>query len=360
MTDVSAIKDIQTALLNCLQDIPFLKITEIQAEAQIDAGRPDAIVRLQLSSGEQTLIVEVKRNGQPRQAREAISQLQQYCRSFRDAYGVVAAPYISPATAAICKKEGVGYIDLSGNCLISFKQVYIRREGNPNRFEERRSLRSLYSPRATRVLRVLLANPNRSWKLQHLAQEAQVSLGQVHKVKSLLLDREWLRSTIMGLSLNKPDQLLAEWAENYEYRRNKVLDYYSLKGTSDVEYDLADACRALHMRCALTAFSAAARYAPQVRYPRAMAYVEGELEELATRIGLKRVTSGANVSLLVPYDEGVFYGTRDYDAVPVVSPIQTYLDLKGPAGRGEEAANFLLEEVIRSGWRREQTTTPKQ
>jgi hypothetical protein len=34
----------------------------------------------------------------------------------------------------------------------------------------------------------------------------------------------------------------------------------------------------------------------------------------------------------------------------MVSPVQVYLDLIGYRGRGEEAANVLLEQVIERTW----------
>jgi hypothetical protein len=67
------------------------------------------------------------------------------------------------------------------------------------------------------------------------------------------------------------------------------------------------------------------------------------------------VPSGANVTLLVPYDSGVFYGARAYDDISVVSPVQLYLDLVSYKGRGEEAAQFLFERVIEPAWSQGQT-----
>jgi hypothetical protein len=87
-----------------------------------------------------------------------------------------------------------------------------------------------------------------------------------------------------------------------------------------------------------------------VRYQRVMACIGAGLEEVAVRLGLKEVTSGSNVTLMVPFDEGVFYGARLIDGVRIVSPIQVYLDLKGFRGRGEEAANAIFEEVLRPSW----------
>jgi hypothetical protein len=81
-----------------------------------------------------------------------------------------------------------------------------------------------------------------------------------------------------------------------------------------------------------------------------MAYVEDEIDELAENLEIKLVDSGANVMLLKPYDEGVFYGVETKDGSVIVSPIQIYLDLCGIRGRGEEAAEALLDRVIRKTW----------
>ncbi len=63
-----------------------------------------------------------------------VNQLRLYLPTLPDAYGVFMAPYVSPKTAEICTKEGVGYIDLAGNCRLSFDGVFIERQGIPNPF----------------------------------------------------------------------------------------------------------------------------------------------------------------------------------------------------------------------------------
>jgi predicted nucleotidyltransferase len=152
------------------------------------------------------------------------------------------------------------------------------------------------------------------------------------------------------VAIREPEKLLAEWAENYSFRKNRVRDCYSLEPIPDLEAGLAEACRERKMQYALTGFSAAARLAPMVRSPRAMAYVEKPLDEMIASLGLKEVTSGANVTLMEPYDAGVFYGAREMGGICLASPVQIYLDLKGFQGRGEEAAVKLLDEVIRPQW----------
>lgn len=340
----------EEALRACLEGVPFLEIQEIAREDARSDIAADLLGTVSSPAGIRRLIIEVKSNGQPRLARQAVNQIFRYIQSCPQAYGIFIAPYVSPRAAEICVQEGVGFLDLSGNCRLCFDGIYIEREGRPNKFAQRRGLRSLYKPKATRVLRVLLNNPKRMWKVIDLAEEAQVSLGLASNVKRELADREWICTEADGFSLTVPEALLAEWSDNYSFRQNRVKDYYSMKPIFEIEEALAEYCENRGFRYALTSLSGAARLAPSVRYQRAFAYVEGSLDDIALQLSLKEVTSGANVSLFTPYDEGVFYGTADFEGIQIASPPQVYLDLISFRGRGEEAANTLLEEVIKLQW----------
>jgi hypothetical protein len=343
-------KKAEEAVQICLSKVPFLKIESIRKEPVPKEKGPDFLVRLALPEGEKDLIVEVKGNGQPKPARDGINQLLRYKDAFPGAYGILVAPYISQKAAEICAAADIGYVDLAGNCRLSFGQVYIEQKGEPNPFAQKRDLRSLYSPKAERVLRVLLSNPGKAWKMAELADEAGVSLGQVSNVKKLLLNREWVQAEKSGLKLTEPRTLLTEWSENYSFRRNHLQNYYSLKNIADIEADLADVCNRSNLLYAFTGFSGAARLAPAVKYQRVFAYVEEAQEDVAKTLGFKRVASGANVSLLLPYDEGVFYSATDFEGVQIASPVQIYFDLCGFRGRGEEAAQQLLSQVILPRW----------
>ncbi|MBU2499231.1 MAG: hypothetical protein KKE57_10040 [Proteobacteria bacterium] len=338
------------ALRSCLSRVPFLEIEDFQRQTSQKAVRPDFLVKLAVPEGDKVLVVEIKANGQPRVAREAVNQILRYRDLFPDSYGIFLAPYISPKAGEICRQEGIGYLDLAGNCYLCFDGVYIEQEGKPNVFKEKRDLRSLYSPKAERVLRVLLINPGKSWKVEELAKEAEVSLGQVSNVKKLLMDREWIQADKAGFMMNEREQLLSEWQANYSFRRNKIQDFYSLGGPGQIEADLVEYCNREKVKYAFTGFSGAARFAPSVRYQRAMAYLEDLDEGVLPQLALKKVTTGANVSIFLPYDEGVFYGAREVGGAQVASPLQVYLDVRSFRGRGEEAAQVLLEQVIRPAW----------
>jgi len=350
-TQASTETEAAEALLGCLKQAPFLTAVDLECGVPLGAdARADVLARVKSPTSERAIIAEVKPSGQPRLARIAVDTLYRYTSLVPNAYGVFMAPYISQRAADICAEAGFGYADLAGNCRIAFDEVYIRIEGNTNPNAAKRELRSLYSPRAERVLRALLVSPRRSWKLQELAYEAGVSVGQAFNVRKLLREREWVAAASGGFTLSDPGALLAEWSDNYKGRRSSAREFYSMKSVADIEADLAQACAGLGSRYALTGFSGSARYAPFVRYQRATAFVADGIDQLARTMALKEVPSGGNVMLLTPYDEGVFYGAQLVGDDRVVAPVQCYLDVQGMASRGEEAAEALLERVIRPTW----------
>ena len=344
-------KRIQEILNGCFSDVPAVQGWEIlpQPTARTNLPQPSAVAEIRLQDRAFRLLVEMTSIGQPRQARAAIAKLLELAAQAIRSYPVFVAPYISRDVAQICRENDVGYADLAGNCRLAYEGIYILREGRPNPFAVKRPLRLLYQPATSRILRVLLADPGKSWRVLALAAEAKVSAGTVSNVRKALINQEWIEKEGDGVQLKNPKALLDDWAENYSFRKNAVFDFYSLKGPEEIERDIAAACsenNADAMRYALTAFSAAARWAPSVRTNRVFAYISGDIEALAKKLGLKEVPSGANVTLLAPYDDGVFYGSEVKDGLRIVSPVQTYLDLVSYKGRGEEAAEHLLKNVI--------------
>ncbi|MEK7880223.1 MAG: hypothetical protein AAB285_10225, partial [candidate division NC10 bacterium] len=126
-------------------------------------------------------------------------------------------------------------------------QVFIKRQGFPNPRLERRPLRALFAPKASRVLRVLLEDPKRSWQVQALAPQAEVSLGLAFKVKQRILDLEYAQEEEEGLRLIKPAELLREWGVSYSYLKSQALDCYGPGDPRELEQALVDYCRAKSM-----------------------------------------------------------------------------------------------------------------
>ena len=345
-----SIEKIENALNACLKRVPFLEIDGFEQNGSYGEILIDAFAVVRIGDKRLRLVIEAKNNGQPRFARIAAFNLERALKGKTDEYGIFMAPYISLEAAKICLAEKIGYVDLAGNCRLSFGSVYIEQAGKPNPFAEKRDLRSLFSPKAARVLRVFLNDPKKPWRVQSLSKEADVSLGQVSNVKKLLEDREWLDQSDYGVRLKNPENLIFEWLEYNKPRKGVARNYYSLKNYLDLEYELARVCEGEGIDYALTGFSGAARYAPKVRYQQIAAYVSGDMDIIAKKLDLKEVSSGANVSLIAPIDKGILYGVRQIDEVWIVSPLQLYLDLSVMKNRGEEAAKAILDEVIKRSW----------
>lgn len=336
------------AFRDCVSVVPSLVIDSIEKLTSKEGA--DYRVSIHGEGSQHLIYLEMKTQGTPKSAREAVNLLLQQIKIETTAYGVFVAPFISPSSATICKEAGIGYIDLSGNCFIVMKHVFISCEKMRNQYPFITRLNSIYSPKSERILRVLLTYPYQPWKVIDLAKEAQVSLGMITHVSKKLIEEEWMTKNSRGISLTRPEDLLADWVNNYTIKRNTLNNYFSLKLLQEIETEIADACGQLNIPYALTGFSACNRLAPMVRGQRAMIYISHDIGRVAERVGLKSVESGANISLIQPYDDGVFWNVKPIGNLLISDPLQVYLDLKRYPGRGEEAADFLYSEVINPRW----------
>lgn len=333
-----------------LAEVPFLRIgCTTKVSADLDSGI-DISVDVSANGTSWKLLVEVKSSGEPRIARAAIQQILAVTRTQEPQYGLLGAPYVGPETQKICKEAGVGFIDLAGNCRLVFDKVFIERRGFPKPKAERRPLRSLFSPKASCVLRVLFEAPKQPWQVQKLAREARVSLGLAAKVKQRLLDLEYAREERAGIQLAKPEELLSSWAAALASRKRSTVGVYAAGDPPQIEDALRMYCSANGIRYAFTQFSGAARVAPFTRYTRGAAYVEADPQNFVAKLGWKIVDTGANFTLPWPFDEGVFYGARTIGQDAVVADVQLYLDLMEAKGRGEEGATAILEQKLRVRW----------
>jgi hypothetical protein len=342
-------QDIRRSAAQRLRELfPRASGWEEAVDYPIGSQRADLLVRFKLGGSEQALVLEVASLGHPRQIREAITRLGELSREVPDAYPVAVAEYIGPQSASLLKKGGLGYLDLSGNCHLSFGNVLIEKDGKPNVRPSTRPLRSLFAPRASRVVRVLLVDPQHAWRLEELAKAADVSLGHAHNVVKRLEELAWVaREEQQRIHLVKPGDLLDAWVGSYSHRQNEIGAYLSAERvTRRLVADLARVAHAEGRRYAFTLHAGAALVAPNVRFPAIHCYVEGDPEPLARALGLRPGEGDGNVYLMAPYDEGVFYAPMTKGGLPVVSLPQLYADLYHYERRGREQAAYLRREAM--------------
>jgi hypothetical protein len=107
-------------------------------------------------------------------------RLRNYVAHFgSEATPIFIAPYLSPEAQGLCRENQVGFLDLEGNARLVFDSVFIERLVSSKPSFERRELKSLFKPKSAQVLRVMLRDPARPWRVTELAELAGVSLGHV-------------------------------------------------------------------------------------------------------------------------------------------------------------------------------------
>ena len=361
-SDAAAVEAKALAKLHeLLNPVPFVSFGAQSNEPELAAGswHPDLSVNLQAGGESWRLIVDIKGDGQPRNVRYAALQLKDYVQRFASAdaraYPVVVAPFISPASAEICKGAGIGFFDLAGNCHLAFNKVFIEKSVAGNPFRKRRVQRTIFSAKSARVLRLLLAEPHRLWRVAQLAEKAQVSLGQVSNLRRRLLDEEWAVLEKDGLRLSKPRELLEAWSKAYRPDVESGESFYTLlHGESldqAVRTALADASQGQH--AVLASYSAGRWLAPFARTATLYLYADQKGEAiLREHLKLESSGKGGNVSLMRPKDAGVFLDRIEAaEGIWSTSPIQTYLDLAVSGERAAEAAEHLFNERIAPRWK---------
>jgi hypothetical protein len=340
------------SLLELLAQVPVIRGVEPVLSRTWDASGIDALVGLQLEDRLQPLACAVLANGQPRHVRLALWELTHAIRrDCPDAIPLVIAPFLSPASQALCKEHKVAFIDQQGNARLVFDGVFIERVAAGKPASVRRDLKSLFTPKAAQVLRLLLRDPWRPWRVTELAEKAEVSLGQVSNVRRALLDRELATVTEEGLAIKDPDALLDAWSEAYAGLGGKKNSYYTTlhgKGLEDALLELFHDQRD-RPGVLLASFTAAKWLAPYGRIAtHNLLSQTAELERLHQALALQPAVSGANVVVTVPAQEGVFFdAVYPSPGIACTSPVQTYLDLSAAGERGKEAAEHLRSKLLR-------------
>ena len=285
------------------------------------------------------------------------------------AISILATPFVSPRLADLCRQEGWGWVDLAGNCRVDLPGLlHIERTGIPSIHRQPARGANLGTAAAARVLRVLLSpgHAGRTWKQRdlqtntcwHLPGDQPVSLGLVNKVVGHLRDEGFIDAPDdqSGVRLRDPHGLLTAWSEAYRFDRHERRSYFTLLKGADLREALYRLGTEAGNMAAYAGFSAAERQAPHVRQPKTWLYLDAQfLDAFARHAQAKDVDSGENIVVLIPDDSGVFlsFEADSYIGEGVLGctdPVQTYVDLIHSGGRGEEAAQALLEQKILPAW----------
>ncbi len=355
-----------------VKDLPGVRIAQIRQEPE----RPFDL-SFELASGNNRILVfgEIKQVPSPKVLAEIGPWIQRMKSLKPDAAFAVVAPALSPQAQAYCVANGIDFLDLAGNVSIQVPGKFtLQRLGrrSPERNQPRDSSRSMnvFSGRSSRVLRVLLEKP-KVWSLTDIAKELAaegkrvqrtfrqpvefaVSQGSISKALSSLEEQLWIRRQGSAVLVPEPRRLLVEWAEKYKERyRWRLRSSFELpnpfgSGVSRINEQLQEELGGAY---AFTAAAAASLVAPFVELDRVDIFLGSEESGARLRKLAERESTGPKLRFIYPYDNGVFLYSRREGGVPIVSNLQTYLDLYARGGRDLKQADYLLSNAIEPRWR---------
>ena len=330
-----------------------LKILDLQSQPKIFNRVPDFVVRADIDGRKVELIIEVKERPHLVDLRLAAEAIKQYAGP--NQIPMVASHFMGPNRRALLKEMGIGYIDMAGNIYLRAPGVFIEREEKRNPFGYEREGLNPYSDKASIILRVLMNEPSRKWKIREIAKAGDISPGWVSRVVDSLVERGLIEfSRQNGIALLRGEDMLKEWADIYDWHRNKFYYYY---------------CHALDFRKVLGKISGLNLYkdrmialgfqvgaylvSPYSTFNQVHLLVDGPSfdmirPDIERQLELDPRREGANLILVRPYYKySALFGARKIENWWVVSDVQLYLDLNKYPLRGQEQADHLLEKVIR-------------
>lgn len=327
-----------------LNTVPFVSDIEIiNTGLQRGFGDFYVIVHYSDSNETQKFCVEVKSNGEKRYVNLFMQLASQH---HDDACYVFMAPYISEASAESLIDNHYSFMDLSGNCYILSKRIIIHYQGKENKFivkKEKKQYFSKSSTAASVIMRTMLNDHKACWGVRALSDITGKAIGTVSNVKCFLKDRAWIEESSNGFELTNIKEFLYTWAKDYHQKDSLTFEYYSFDPLSELEKKITEWSKMHDNSALLGSFSAAARYAPTVRYKKIDVYVEQQaFNEFIKDLELRLVESGGNVVITIPHDETPCMFFREVNGDYITSPVQTVIDLLGNPSRGEEAAEAII------------------
>lgn len=168
------------------------------------------------------------------------------------------------------------------------------------------------------------------------------------------LEGELLVARRNPILVPEPKRLLSRWAQEYKDRYR-----WNLRGSFKVPNPFGPDLKAVQQALdgmlkpqsyAFTAAAAASVTAPFVDVDPIDLYISDEAGAENLRESVSGTSVGPDIRVIYPFDSGVFMYSSLSEGIPVVSDIQTYLDLFARGGRDLKQAEYLLQTRIEPMW----------
>jgi hypothetical protein len=301
-----------------------------------------------------TLAVEAKRSFDPRAVEQLSGGLSSVIRSLASNIPILAvSPWMSARSRELLAKDGINYIDLTGNALLKLENpaLYISAVGaarNPQPMP--RGQARVRGPKAARLIRLLI-DVRPPYGVSEIADVTGLTQGYVSRLLDALDQDALVERTRRG-RVQDADMpgLLRRWAESYDVlKSNDASTFLAPRGARDA---LSQVAQLSGPSVAVTGSFAAVRLAP-VAAPALLIGYCNEIEALANTLGLLPADEGANVVLLRAFDPVVWERGTEDAGLRYVAPSQAAVDCLTGTGRmpaeGEALIAWMSENEPR--WR---------
>ena len=324
--------------------------TSLPGSWQITVGKPDetwsfqadGLLAIRSPDGTAaTMVVEAKRGVTPRQAAEVAKRLGEVITEQKLDGAILISEYISGLSRERLRKEGVGYIDLTGNRWIALESPGLLIETNGAEIDPSppdRAIRSLKGAKASRIVRAL-CDTFPPLGVRELARMVNANPGYTSRVLDFLYTEDLIERGERGevVETNWQD-LIRRWSQDYSFTNsNRMMTYLAPRGLEDLFTRLPS----YEAQYALTGSFAVPAEASIVAGRLAACFVS-DIEGAADHLQVRLAETGANVLLVEPFDRLVFDRVRLDEDMVKVALSQCAVDLLTSGGRGPAEADALI------------------
>jgi hypothetical protein len=318
-------------------------------------GGFDFVFRLASADEDRLVYVEVKARALSDSVERFIKATRRLRRSNPRAVPLFVVPHLSDRARGMLRERGINHADFAGTVFVRAPGLIVDVQGvdEPYRASPDTDVNP-FADRASLVLRTILANPTVEHRVTDLAGAAAVSKGWVSLVAGELESRGYVRRERGRIRLADPVRVLHDWSTQYTWRENHVESYIAPFSYREVLDRLAGFLSVTDVTAALTLLAASDLVAPHVTHDQVHLYVAPQVwsafqQRARKHLMLEPVPAeeGGTFHLVLPhYTRSVFFNHSIVRSVPVVSPVQLYLDLVHFPLRGLEAADVLVRTQL--------------
>jgi hypothetical protein len=305
-------------------------------------------------------LAEIKTVATPKIISQAAQQLTTYLRRIDDKtiVPVIIVPYMGTEQAKMLQREGISWIDLSGNMVIKVGgQVYIERTGKENLFPDTSPIKKIFEGTSSLVSRALLLKKEPFRSLFEVVdfinqRNGVITLSTVSKVVSSLEEGLLITKTEAGIFVTNREKLLDKLLEGYiDYTRRNInktytfaaepvtynLDivFYNQKGK--VDYAMcgfyAAKCKGLATTDRITIFVKSIN--------------EAKKEFERSLVTIKTDNEFGQLDLIETKNPCVWFNLQGKPNYNVVDDIELYLEMMVDTPRGPKVAEMLKERILR-------------